>query len=207
MKLRAFAPALIGLCLCWASTAYPQMTPHYDMYTSQSYDGTKIYTSVLTDGYTSGCCIPPTVQHTPSSYNVIGAVGGWGYGNPDCWTCNISYENDQSIAASSGTEYEFDAEGEVDCSLAGLFYDSGLSSVWLSIHNTTYKYSSVSGGICIYSAYCLNTQQICGGNSINVAAPCPYEYTIGVFLKARIGSYSTCYTMFGISTNTWAACF
>lgn len=155
MKLRALAPLMFVFCLCCASPVYPQMTPHYDVYTAYSYDGTSIYTSVLTDGYTSGCCIPPTITHTPSSYNTIGGVGGWGYGNPDCWTCYISYENDQSIVAIQGTSYEFDSEGQVECSQAGLFFDQIPPILWLRLVASSFVFESEdSSGICHYSPTC-----------------------------------------------------
>lgn len=154
-KLAMSGLLLLLTFLPW--TAYGQMYPHYDVYASYSYDGTNVHTSVVTDGYASGCCIPPSVTHQPVSYNWTGSVGSWDYGTPKCWTCYISTENDQTVAASEGDEVEFDSEGVVICSEVGTFYDSAETTQFLKIVVGSFKFNSLSGSTCNYFPTCTGT--------------------------------------------------
>lgn len=191
--IRIFLGTLAFLSL--TPSALSAMNPNYDVYASQSTDGTYIYTSVLLDGYTEGCCIPPTVTHQPAAYNRLGGVGGWGYGQPDCWYCYLSYQNDQSILADGDTEYEFESQGQVDCSASGFgFFLSNLGEVWLSIHKTTYRYV---GPPCHYQAFCPTSPHICGNDDAWTPPPCTSPYLITYFLKVRIGISSSCLDSLG----------
>jgi hypothetical protein len=106
------------------------MTKNYSVYGTASADSSHIYTSVVTDG--SASCTPSlscpcnSATHTPKSYNKIGTTGGWGTGTPQCVNCYWSYTNNQSIVATAGVPYPFQANGEVDCSLVGAFFAASL---------------------------------------------------------------------------------
>ena len=105
------------------------MTRNYSSYATESTNGTRIYTSAVVDG--SASCSPTiscpcgSATHTPKVENVIGGVGGWGSGTPQCVNCYLSYQNNQNIAATPGVNYTFNWDGEVVCSLAGVFYSVG----------------------------------------------------------------------------------
>jgi len=107
------------------------MTPYYNVYATESTDGTNVYTSVLTDGYAnfqpSAGCNGQGVTHQPRSYNLISTTGGWGYGTPACISCYLSYENNQQVPLNADGGYgdypPFVWEGEVFCSVAGDFFD------------------------------------------------------------------------------------
>ena len=128
---------ILCLLLCIAS-CFPRvfaqgcgvvMTRNYSSYATASTDGARIYTSVLIDG--SASCTPTpscpcgSATHTPKAENVIGGVGGWGSGTPQCVNCYLSYQNNQNIVATHAQNYQFTSDGEVVCSLAGTFFNSG----------------------------------------------------------------------------------
>lgn len=125
-----------GLLIALGHTCYAQgcrvdYTFNYATYTSESTDGTYIYTSVLTDGSGSGSpslgCNYPNARHTASSYNLLGSTGGWVNGNPGYMTSYLSTENDQQIIGVPGVEYTWDWDGEVICTVFGTLYGSGFS--------------------------------------------------------------------------------
>jgi hypothetical protein len=130
---------LLGLALCasigpcaMAQGCGLDMTPHYSAYATESTDATNVYTSVLSDGYAdfqpSAGCTGQGVTHQPRAYNVIGTTGGWGYGTASCITCYLSYQNDQQVAYNLAGEDDFPPwnwEGEVFCSVAGVFFSEG----------------------------------------------------------------------------------
>jgi hypothetical protein len=109
------------------------MTKNYSIYATASADTTHIYTSVVTDG--SASCTPSlacpcnTATHTPKAYNKIGTVGGWGTGTPQCVNCYLSYTNNQSIVATAGVAFPFQASGEVSCSIVGTFFSASLGGL------------------------------------------------------------------------------
>lgn len=136
MRFRYPIPVALGLLLAvlfsgdvhaqdYTVCLHPNFTINYSDYANVSTDGTYLYTSVVTDGSASMGYYPAfcgTPMHTPKAYNKIGGVGGWGAGPAGCATCYLSYQNNQSIAATQGTNYEFDWTGEVDCSIGGAFF-------------------------------------------------------------------------------------
>jgi hypothetical protein len=105
-------------------------TFHYDMYLTESTDGTNIFTTVVTDGSTSGNgsagCSYPGATHVVNSYNKIGSAGGWKYGPTGYMTGYQSVENDEQIVAQPGVIYTFSGEGQVICSVFGTIFSSGL---------------------------------------------------------------------------------
>jgi hypothetical protein len=127
-------------CVLFSDTASAQCyfvySSNYAVYTSDSTDGNQIFISVLTDGSASmtigGSYCGPGYQimqdqinsatHTPSSYNVIGGTGGWGTGSPSCVNCYLSYQNDQSIAATPGVTYSGQETGQIYCSVGGAIF-------------------------------------------------------------------------------------
>jgi hypothetical protein len=201
----------LATLLCIAGQAHAQMNTHYDVYATESTDGTKIYTSVLTEGYSDGNGPGIPATHTPSSYNVVGGVGGWGYGARKCWDCYIGYQNDQSIDAQPTLEYEFDSSGGVNCSaISDAIFFKDLGPTFLSIHRTTYRYVSINPAtnVCTYEVYCITTPHICGADTTTVQGPCPYAYFITVWLQVRVGMISTCFPgPAGVLSNTWLSCF
>lgn len=136
-----------------------QMSPSYSIYDSESWDGTYIYTSILVDGSAScnssgGCSC--SGQHTPGAYNQLGSSGYnpsfWGYGPSGGVTSYLSYQNNQSIAATPGVDYPFTFSGLVNCSIIGnAIWATGYTGWKLRIAVASYQYSSVTGGICTYN--------------------------------------------------------
>src|SRR6516225_4411338 len=172
---------LLGTIICFVAPANarassrPQgcrldLTPHFSVYANESTDGTYIHTSVLTDGYAdftpSAGCTGQGAVHTPQSYNLINSTGGWGSGTSGCMTCYLSYENDQSILPSPGVDYEFDYQGQVACSIFGVFW--ALSGrLYLSLHTTYGEWtgaSSVAVNVltCVYRPNCSSGKPVCG---------------------------------------------
>ena len=63
-----------------------------------------------------------STTHTPSAYNVIGGTGGWGTGSSGCVNCYLSYQNNQSIAATPGVTYSGYETGQIICSIGGAIF-------------------------------------------------------------------------------------
>jgi hypothetical protein len=202
---------LIVIVLMCCSGAHAQCSYWYSLnyvtYANESTDGTYIYTSVLTDGNAnmginnSGCPDQVVNQmqqamnsatHQAGSYNSLGGSGGWGWGDTACVSCYLSYENDNSIDGSDGSEYEFGSNGQVYCSVGGSIFNGGSGDAFLSIHRTTYRYSSRSD-VCYYNVFCPTSPHICGPDVVTVQPPCSQNYFITVWLKVRVGLYSSCF--------------
>ena len=155
------------------------MQPSYDSYQSETTDGTNIYTSVLVDGYgncDSSYCACGSAVHTPKAYNVIGGIGGEGSGAGACPNCYISYENDQSILATQGVPYWWQADTEVNCSVVGAFYGEEFPGIYLSIaftHVITTGY--ISAGYCPTTPYCgIGVTPVCNITSVREYDPACY---------------------------------
>jgi hypothetical protein len=151
-------------------------TAHYDMYVTETTDGTNIYTTVLTDGSTSGDpsagCNESSAKHTASSYNLLGSTGGWLSQTPGCMTCYLTIQNDQQMAGTPGVDYNFQAWAQVECSVFGVFFSNGLSGViTVGISDTFGKNtlgSQTIAGVtfCNYSVNCtVGTTPTCGDPS------------------------------------------
>lgn len=160
----------------WGQGCLLDLTPHYSIYVNQSTDGTRIYTSVLTDGYAdftpSAGCTGQGAVHTPKSYNLLNSTGGWGSGTSGCMACYLSYENDQSILPAEATDYEFDYQGEVVCTAFGaIFAQSGRKYVSLHTSYGQLTGSTIVGNqtICQYAAACSSGTPTCGKNGFTNA--------------------------------------
>jgi hypothetical protein len=163
---------------------HPNFTLNYEDYANVSTDGTYLYTSVITDGSASMGYYPAycgTPMHTPKAYNMIGGVGGWGGGPAGCATCYISYQNNQSIAATQGTDYEFDWTGEVDCSMGGIIFNPPITVHTYSIRLSAYIFAGLSGGRCAWVPSC--------------AGKCSSQYTTNTFdgVCFTTGPYKQCF--------------
>ncbi len=102
-------------------------TPHYDVYQTVTSDQTHIYTTVLTDGSTSGNgsagCNYPNATHTASTYNKLGSTTVTKTA-PGYMNSYVSAEADQSIVGVPGL-IDFEGNGSVICSVFGTFFSSG----------------------------------------------------------------------------------
>lgn len=214
MKLaRYLIPLLIVLPYC--STAQAQCSFWYNLnyatYASESLDGNNnIYTSVVTDGYASmgvtnsGCPDGIVNQmeqaiynatHAPASWNSISSNNNnWQYGNASCVSCYISEQNNNSIAGTVGTTYNFQAGGQVYCSVGGTVFATFAPPITLTITLSSYKLRIESGGECYYFETCTST---CGGNGAVSAASgwpngvCP-PYLLCFYLAAKQAGNTTC---------------
>lgn len=163
-------------------------TLNYANYATISTDGVNLYTAVVTEGSAtmslpSYCGPPPAATHTPSAYNKIGGVGGWGTGVGSCSTCYIYYENDQSVAATPGSDYEFDWTGEVVCSIGGIIFNPPLTVHTYSIRLSAYIFNGLSNGRCTWVPTC--------------AGKCSSQYTTNTFngLCYTTGPYRQCFDL------------
>lgn len=133
------------------------MQSHYDTYTSITWDGTRLYTSVTIQGNAS---IIPTpgcnfngVTHRANALNLLAGIGGWVYGTPSCVSCFLSTTNNQSIAADMSGSYPFTWVGSVVCSYAGQFFSKqGNVSISCQPAVTAYPYSVTCNGTTVRSA-------------------------------------------------------
>jgi hypothetical protein len=165
--LTIFLLASLGTAL--GQGCFNWMILEYSTYESQTADATHIYTSVLIDGTTGGTCSsnggcdhcgqimnPPPV-HTPKAYNVIASTGGWGTGASGAWNSYISEENDQTISATPGTQYLFNYDWEILCTLGGTLLNNG-GNGYVSIANTK-EQTTVPGQNtwCTSAPLCANT--------------------------------------------------
>jgi hypothetical protein len=142
--------ALIGCKGAQAQVCFYQYSLNYATYSSESFDGTRIHTSVLTDGaasmsvHNTGCPDAVVTQmqnaintatHYPSSYNKIGSIGGWGSGSSSCVSCYLSFENDQSVL-DNGTVFSWAIGGEVICSVGGTVFNFGTITDYIEVAHT-----------------------------------------------------------------------
>jgi hypothetical protein len=124
--------ALLLICLCgfsyqgFAQGCGVVMEKHYSTYLTESADSSHLYTSVVIDGY--GVCQPSascpcnTAKHTPVATNKIGTVGGTVTGQATCAGCYVSLGNNQQVAATPGQIFNVIGEGDIDCSIVGVFF-------------------------------------------------------------------------------------
>ena len=175
---------------------HPTYTLNYGVYTSATADDTHIYTSVTTDGSATMGYLPPfcgTPTHQPRAFNQIGSVGGWGAGSALCVACYISFQNNQSIVATPGTEYPWSWEGQVYCSLGGFCFDVSSPPGTLRIAVANYLYVSTTAGICTYRLYCTSGYASCGFPTIGTPTPCPTNYFVQYSIVYRTGLNSKCF--------------
>lgn len=136
------------------------------------------------------------ITHFPYIVNTVNGVGGRAQGPTFCAECYSSYQTSvDSGPLQPGVEVPTQSGGEIDCSMAGVIFLASGDNPYVSIHKTTYSFSSVSGGICYYTVFCPTSPHICGPDEIAGAAPCPSPFKIAYYLKLRIGVYSTCFNV------------
>jgi hypothetical protein len=166
LVLISFLLASVGTSL--GQSCFSWMTLEYSTYESETADATHIYTSVLIDGTTGGSCNPQTCDHcnqimnpppvhTPKAYNLTASTGGWGTGASGAWNSYISEENDQTITATAGTEYPFQWDWEILCTLGGTLLNNG-GNGYVSVANT--KEETTTPGLntwCPSTPICANT--------------------------------------------------
>jgi hypothetical protein len=123
-------PALLALVVpgARAQGCVLDMHPYYSGYATETTDFSNVYTTVLSDGYStftpSAGCTGSGVTHQPRAYNVLGSTGGWGYGTASCITCYLSYQNNQQVAYNETGDDDYPPwvwQTEIFCSLAGDF--------------------------------------------------------------------------------------
>jgi len=163
----------------------------YSMSVSQSLssDGTTIWQTVQIDG-AANMNFPPgrnpyTVVHTPSVYNVIGYVGGWYGGSGTCYNCYVSWGADTAYKPSSPSDIPTaNASAEVDCSIAGVFWEEWSPTIKIKIGYTNYKYDHNDGKNCYYKLDCFTGTPSC------YAAPWVIDVN-GMFYDCKqVGPYS-----------------
>ncbi len=154
--------ALLLFAVCGTAQAQCTVdTSAYAVYDSESVDNVTdttadILTSVVVDGSASmsGSCGDLTyTTHTPEIRASLNNVGAYSGGDSVCADCYVYDQlNQDSGAVPFGVEYQFSYEGEVDCSAAGLVLSVSSGGDWyISLHRTTYRYASISNGICTYT--------------------------------------------------------
>jgi hypothetical protein len=134
----------------------------YSAYTNITWDGTNFDSSVLIDGTTTGNCPPVgcacNAEHWARSENMLGSVGGWVTGSQVPWNSYISFQNDQTFADPvPGEVYSFQAEGEVECTVAGLFAMFPFPDIDWGEAVTFTESTTVGGKSCPQANACLNT--------------------------------------------------
>jgi hypothetical protein len=192
------------------------MDPHYNSYTSYAINsqGQNLYASTQVDGYTgegNGSWCYGSITHQPRLLLQLGTVGGWSYGQSVIPSSQIDYfQNVVLDCGLCGTPNSFNAEDMIYCSSlgTGFYYDIPIPPpVTLRIARTTYKYASILGGVCTYTANCINSPQTCGLDTITVQGPCAPPYFIAPFIVVRIGINSSCFPVTGVLSYTWLACY
>jgi hypothetical protein len=214
--------AFVMVCSC--KTTRAQCSLYYSLsyatYVTHSYDGTYLYTSVLTDGSAAmginpGC--PDSVRtqmqnaidtgtHQASSLNYLGTVGGWQSTAPLCIYCYISDQNNQHIVAATNTTYTFNSGGQVYCTAGGNVY-STFSSVGISLKLSAYIFNGLSTGRCTWIQTCTgkcsspHTTSTFGGVCWTNG---PWKQCFDITINGNCWDYrSFCYTKTGpgICTN------
>jgi hypothetical protein len=177
------------------------MTPEYSTYTNYSSDGTYIYTAVGVSGTTTGNC--PfgcdfecnSATHTPHAYNVVGGVGGWQTGSPVVWDYELAQENDQKLQAAVGQQYNFTAETEVVCSVAGVLYVVSEYDFLLIWQTTAKLQSDLGHGTCVTTDDCLGgATPLCGVGDVYDGTPCKSAFDCyGVAYRELTSEPWTCF--------------
>jgi hypothetical protein len=125
-----------------AQQCYITSTPYISTYTNETADESLIYTAVGVDGSgvmsTSGSCPNlSSIYHYTTILNSIGSVSsGWVTGSQYCPDCYISNEQDEELPYDLTETYTFDAEADVNCSLAGAFLTSSFVPITIGVRRT-----------------------------------------------------------------------
>jgi hypothetical protein len=172
LQLLAGLPGAVSVsaqgCSSW-------MTPAYSSYSSLTWSGTSFNSSVLVEGTTSGACplgySCSGVRHYPRANNQLGPVGGWSTGNLVPWNSYISYQDDQTWGDPvPGDVYDFESEGEIECTAVGLFasfpFPTPGFGFAITFTSSTTPYSNASG-VCPQANACTNGTPACPVSGIN----------------------------------------
>jgi hypothetical protein len=134
----------IAACFFWCQYIAAQgcgvvMSRFYSVYHTETVDQSKVYTSVLLDGYATCTqtlsCPCGSATHHPVVNNKIGTVGGQMTGANTCVSCYMSLQNNQSAPAVAGQRFTYQGGGNVICSIVGSFY-SNLFNIQLEVAYT-----------------------------------------------------------------------
>jgi hypothetical protein len=136
---------------------------NYSTYTTESSDGTNMYTTVLTDGSTTGgppgpgCPMGPAF-HYATSTNAINSVGGTMNGAHQCVGCYLSVQNNQQVAAADGVGHNVYGVGTVICSVVGTWWGSAPVQLFMHHANANYQYSGLvnNNTECNFNLACPN---------------------------------------------------
>jgi hypothetical protein len=174
------------------------MSPNYSTYVTYSIDSNhNIFSAAVVDGSTTGEIPFPTVKHQGRVYNKLGSANGWVYGPMQPAASYISITNTQEIInAQPGVNYPNSMEGDINCSIAGLFFSSSHTGTGLFYH-TTYGANTNGSQVIANTRFCgmtpactPPTRATCGNPSYTVAVypssnPCyPYDEVPWVYLEA-----------------------
>jgi hypothetical protein len=111
---------------------------------------------MATTGNGGAGCNYPTATHTPKVYSTIGSIGGWVTGNAGYMTSYLSVQNEQEDPGTGDGTYTFAYEGQVVCSVFGIFYDISGTAVLPPLASCTC--SNPTGpdttGSCSYACGC-----------------------------------------------------
>ena len=158
--------ALPGAVSVLAQGCGSWMTPAYSSYSSLTWSGTSINSSVLVEGTTTGTCplgcSCSGVRHYPRANNQLGPVGGWSTGNFVPWNSYISYEDDQTVDDPvAGVNYDYESTGDVYCTVVGLFATFPFPTLnWGFAYTFTASTTLAPvGGYCPQTNACYNTKQ------------------------------------------------
>lgn len=166
MKTRIFAVVFAFLCSlivvnrAGAQGCVPQK--NYSNYSSQSFDDSNFTFSqtVTTEGYSSMdleyCPGARYATHTPYVTNTLTAPNGTVYGGTSsgqggCVNCYITAQSTVTIVGTPGDTWTDDIGGDVQCSLAGIFW-SVMNSGPVRFVQAYYKCTNWTGGQCAANA-------------------------------------------------------
>jgi hypothetical protein len=113
---------LTAVLAVFVGQAWGTMTPQYSSYVTHSADTTHIYATMVVDGTTTGCSLPPyciNVNHQGKVYLTLAGTGGWVYGSQVSPPSYLSVSNAQSLAYTPGSDYTEVTEADVYCSGLG----------------------------------------------------------------------------------------
>ncbi len=137
----------------------------YASYMSGSTDGVNLYASVLLDGSAYmevqpyPYCEPienelSSVTHTPLVGVTLGSNNYPARGESGCPDCYIEAETDGTIAnATQGEDYNCTWYAEVDCSFAGLIFNSSEDGVTIAL-TTTYGQNTLGSQVILDTRFC-----------------------------------------------------
>jgi len=162
MKTRMFAVVFAFLCsLIVVNRAGAQgcvPAKYYSNYVSQSFNDSNfnLTQTVTTEGYSSMdleyCPGARYATHTPYVTNTFTAPNGTVYGGTSsgqggCVNCYITAQSTVTIVGTPGQTWTDDAGGDVQCSLAGIFWSVGGPGISRFIQ-AYYKCTNWTGGQC-----------------------------------------------------------